>query len=43
MQRVLPDADIGGMTARDPEILDADIGTALINMIILVMALGELI
>jgi hypothetical protein len=37
-QRVLPDADIGSLTAKDPHLLDADVNTALINMIALVEA-----
>ncbi|GAX84467.1 hypothetical protein CEUSTIGMA_g11887.t1 [Chlamydomonas eustigma] len=37
-QRLLPDADIGSLMARDPGILDADVNSALLNMIALVEA-----
>lgn len=37
-QRVLPEADIGWLAARDPHLLDADVNAALLNMIVLVEA-----
>ena len=37
-QRVLPEVDIGGLASRDPHLLDADVNTAFLNIIVLVEA-----